>query len=124
MCNTVSMRRVALPLLLWLLVGTAAVPRAEEMATASSTESTTEEAPQATPAAIQGPLFHVTTGDDPTGEVAPEDPEDIRAIYAEGDEVFLQAFWWWVVGVAGLAGIGALAWWIWGNRQPRRASRL
>lgn len=122
------MRRVAPPLLLWLLVGTAGVPWAQEMATESSTESTTkstpEEATQATPAAIQGPLYHVTTGDDPPGEVASEDPGEIRAIYAEGDEVFLEAFWWWVVGIAGLAGTGALSWWIWGNRQPRRASRL
>jgi len=84
-------------------------PSAEEPAAASA------ESDVAAPA-VEGPLYVVT----PEGDSA----EEVREIYREGDLAFLHFFWWWIVLIAGLAGAGALAYWIWGKRRPKRMSRL
>lgn len=82
--------------------------------------------PPAVPEGVEGPLFVVTTGDEAeaTADATPSERDEALEIYAEGEDTFLTVFWWWVVGIAALAGLGALIWWIWGRRQPRRASRL
>jgi len=69
-----------------------------------------------TAAGVEGPLYVVTREEDTA--------EEVREIYREGDLAFLNFFWWWIVLIAGLTAIGAGAYWIWGRRKPRRASRL
>lgn len=77
-------------------------------------EPATAEIPTAAP--VPGPLYVVTHEGDSA--------EEVREIYREGDLAFLNFFWWWVVLIAGLAGVGGVAYWIWGRRRPKRASRL
>lgn len=90
---------------------------AQETGTETTAETTPEEAAPAEVTQVEGPLYVVSTD---TAE--PPSDQEIREIYREGDQTFLNVFWWWFVLIAGLAGLGAGAWWIWGNRGPRRLS--
>jgi len=88
---------------------------------AASEEAPTEaEADGATPAVpegVEGPLFVVSP---PEEAVA----DDVREIYSEGDDAFASFFWFWLGLIAVIAGIGGVAYLIWGRGKPARSSRL
>ncbi len=69
------------------------------------------------PPGVEGPLFTVA----PEGEPL-DDAQQVREIYRESDQTFVNVLWWWVVLIAVLAGAGYGAWMLWGRRQPRPPS--
>ena len=66
---------------------------------------------------MEGPLYTVAPEADPVEQAA-----EVREIYRESDQTFLNVLWWWVVLIAVLAGAGYGAFMLWGRRQPRPPS--
>lgn len=99
-----------------------AVPAEHEQPTSGEAPATEEavEAGEATPAVpegVEGPLFVVSPPEEPAGE-------DVREIYNDGDEAFAAFFWFWMGLIAVIAGIGGVAYLIWGPRKTTRSSHL
>ncbi len=78
---------------------------------AAPEEPATEEQPSPAPE-----LYVVSSGDEP------DSLAEVQEIYREGDKPFVAFFWFWLVLIGGLAGVGGLAWFLWGRRGPPRIS--
>jgi membrane protein required for beta-lactamase induction len=102
---------------LFLVVPGASI--AQEVETpAEATVSAQEEQEPATAEQPSPPqeLYVVSQGEEP-GTLA-----EVQEIYRDSDRTFAAVFWYWLLAIVGLAGLGALAWFIWGRRGPPRIS--
>jgi hypothetical protein len=111
----ITIAALASPALAQTEASEAVSPGDETVQTVPAGDETPTEAVES-PTAVEGPLYVVAAD--------LEDPQDVNEIYRDGEETFLGFFWFWFVAIAALAGVGGLAWWIWGKRNPRRMGKL